>query len=115
MKLARGDAVLIEKGMTYWFCRTEAEIEILQESDRKSGRLYDSAGESIIYSLVGSCNASQDIMGIVTKIRGIEWPTWYTRPKHLTECILTINGIPKYVMVRGDKVKKMIGDENEES
>ena len=113
LKLTRGDTILVEQGATYWFYRTDAEVAALREADQRDGRLYDAGGEPVIYSSVGCSRAPHSALGIVTRLKGIEWPTWGRRPKHLVECILTLDGVPKYVLVRSDRVKKMLGDGND--
>lgn len=113
MRISRGDAVIVPKDTVYWYRRSLEELDAVQQRDAAAGRFTDSAGETIIYSVIGSGRLSEDLVGIVTRLKDIKWPTWHKKPKHAIECIVTISGLPRYVIVQSTNVRKDSGETHE--
>lgn len=113
MKFSRGEAVIVPKDTVYWYRRTLEELDAIQQRDAVAGRFTDSAGETIIYSVIGANKTSEDIVGIVTRLKEIEWPTWHKKPKHAIECIVSISGLPRYVIVQSIGLRKTSGETHE--
>jgi len=92
------DVVLLPTGTHYWFRRTEDELQKLIQHDISIGNSITSDGESRIYSPVGGTRLKVDTVVTVTRRRGIEWTTWYRKPRHLLEGLATIDGVPRIIM-----------------
>jgi len=99
----RGDTLVLPAGTRVWWTRSDEEIRSLRDSDIAAGRFCDSAGESIVYSPLSSFFLDEDVVVLVTRLRGIVWPGWTRRPAVLTEGFLTLGGIPRYVLFRREK------------
>ena len=104
MKIQRGQAVILSKSSSVWYDKSDDEIAAQYASDAAAGRFMDSAGEPIIHSRVGSMMLDRDVTAIVTKTKGLIWRHWIRRPKGLVEGLITISGIPRYVMFKKDSV-----------
>ena len=96
--LAVRSTVLLPSGTPYWFRRTEDQLEALRRHDISIGNSVTSDGESRIYSQVGGGRLVVDTVVTVTRRRGIEWNTWYRKPRHLVEGLATVDGAPLIIM-----------------
>lgn len=89
---------LLPAGTRYWYRRSDAELQEMMQHDIAIGNSMTSDGESRIYSPVGGTKLDVDTVVTVTRRRGIEWNTWYLKPKHLVEGLATIDGVPRMIM-----------------
>jgi len=96
--LAVSNSVLLPAGTRYWFERTETELDVLVQYDISIGNTMTSDGESRIYSPVGGGRLDEDTVVTVTRRRGIEWNTWFRKPRNLIEGLITLNGVPRLIM-----------------
>ena len=92
------DTKLLTAGTHYWYRRSETEMQELIQHDIAIGNSITSDGESRIYSPVGGTRLDVDTVVTVTRRRGIEWNTWYRKPRHLVEGLATIDGVPRMIM-----------------
>lgn len=93
------ETVVARKGSTYYYLLTEAQVKAIREHDVATGNALDSAGEPRIYSRVSSGCFQSDTPVAITKRRGVQWPTWTNKPKHLCEGVATIDGSPHVIML----------------
>ena len=96
------DIIVKPSGAKFWFIRSEEEMIRIKERDREAGRFLDSAGETLLYSPLGSGVFEENTVISVVKKRGLRWPHWTKKPKHLIEGIATIGGAPRVIMCRLD-------------
>ena len=94
------DIVIKHPGTRFWFIRSEEEMKRIEERDREAGRFLDSAGETLIYSPLGSGVFEENTVVSVIKKRGIKWPHWTKKPKYLVEGLATIDNCPRIVMIQ---------------
>lgn len=92
------DTNLLAAGTHYWYRRTETEMQELIQHDIAIGNSITSDGESRIYSPIGGTRLKVDTVVTVTRRRGIEWNTWFRKPRHLAEGLATIDGAPRMIM-----------------
>lgn len=81
-----------------WYVKSDAEIEHQQRGDEAAGRFFDSAGEPLLYSRLGSMSSQSPQIALVTRVRGLQWPHWGSRPVGLVEGIVTLDGVVRTVM-----------------
>ena len=99
--LRKGDWLLLPKGLRLWWQKSEEEMTREEEENRAAGYLFDSAGEPVLISSVGSTYLEEDTAALVTKTRGCQWTHWGKKPLFLTEVLINIRGIPRYMMFSG--------------
>lgn len=93
-----GDIVVIRGCSQVWYVKTDAEVIAAREHDASRGIFFDSAGEPLLYSSLGSIRHNSPIVAIVTRLRGIYWPHWSRRPTGLVEGLGTIDGFLRPIM-----------------
>lgn len=91
--------ILARKGSTYYYVLTPEQLRAIEVADAEAGNFWDSAGEPRMYSPVTSGCFETDTPVAITRRRGVQWPTWRNKPKHLCEGVATIDGIPRVIMV----------------
>lgn len=98
--MQKKDTIVRPAGTWFWYVKTEEEIERLRVRDLEEGRVLDDAGEPRLYSSVGAEMFSEDTVVMITRRRGVTWPHWTRKPKHLAEGLATIGGVPRIIMFK---------------
>lgn len=86
-KLCRGNIVNLALA-TFYYTRSDAEMDQLYESDRINGRCIDEVGETRIYSRQGALLVENATV-IVTSLQGCVWSGFGRKPKGLVKVIVT--------------------------
>lgn len=92
------ETIIRPSGSSYYYVKTEAELEALRRDDIARGRTMTDDGETILYSKVGADRFEVDTAVTITKKRGVPWPTWSRKPAGLYEGLATIDGNPRLIM-----------------
>lgn len=98
--MQKKDTIVRPAGTWFWYVKTEEEIEHLRAHDRESGRFLDDAGEPLLYSSIGTGMFKEAAVVTITRRRGVPWPHWTKRPRHLVEGLTTIDGAPRLVLLQ---------------
>ena len=98
-KPRRGALVSLKPSCCIYYEKSDEQLAREQEADRRAGRFFDGAGESLIYCKVGSESLSGQVVAMVTRTRGIRWLGFSSKPEGLIELFATIDGVPRIVMV----------------
>lgn len=98
--MKRGDIVVLRAYTSAWYRRSDEELAVAEARDVAAGRYTDDGGEPLLYSRMGSIYIEQDVAVFVTRLKGLEWDTWWRRPKGLVEGLATIGGIPRYILFK---------------
>lgn len=98
--MQKRELVLRRAGTWFWYVKSVEEIEKIQARDREAGRFLDAAGESLLYSSIGTGMFEDDTLVTITRRRGVPWPHWTRKPAYLAEGLATIAGVPRLVMVK---------------
>jgi len=94
------DTLTLASGTRYWYRRTKTELDALVQYDISIGNTMTSDGESRIYSPIGGAMLEVETVVTVTRRRGLEWNTWYRKPRHLVEGLATIDGVPRIIIFK---------------
>jgi len=92
------ETVVLPWGTPIWYNKSPEEVEEERRRDVMTGNTLTSDGESRLYSTIGYFVLGQDVLAIITRRRGVEWNGFRTKPKHLVEGLVTLDGIPQLVM-----------------
>lgn len=92
------ETFICHKGSHFWYLRSEEELERIQTRDAAAGYYNDSAGEPLLYSKIGREQFKEDTVVTILRRRGIPWPHWTKKPKHLIEGLATIKGTPRIIL-----------------
>jgi hypothetical protein len=92
------ETVVLPWGTSLWYNRGPEEIEAQRREDTLTGNTLTSDGESRLYSPIGYRVLRHNALAIITRKRGLEWNGFRTKPKHLVEGLVTLDGIPQLVM-----------------
>lgn len=96
--MSEHEAVVLPRGAWLWYNRAPEEIEDERRRDIASGYTLTSGGEPRLYSSIGIAKLRHDSMAIITRRRGVPWNGLRTKPKHLVEGLVTVDGVPRLVM-----------------
>lgn len=91
--------IVCQANTRFWYLKSEEEIDRRRTEDQRVGRHLDDAGETILYSAIGSGSLREPTVVTITRRRNVPWPHWSKKPKHLVEGIATVDGVPRLVMI----------------